>query len=57
MIPSNDGLDDDSASGESIDKHEHGEGDGDEPKWTSGVVADFDQHQSSVGRVEWNVTG
>jgi len=28
-----------------------------EDKWTSILVADFDQHKSAVGRVEWNVTG
>ncbi|KAH9174724.1 WD40 repeat-like protein [Lactarius sanguifluus] len=26
-------------------------------KWTGSVVADFDHHKSSVGRVEWNITG
>ncbi|KAG8942432.1 hypothetical protein FRC03_003218, partial [Tulasnella sp. 419] len=26
-------------------------------KWTGHLVADFNDHQSSVGRVEWNVTG
>lgn len=25
--------------------------------WSATVVADFDEHQSPVGRVEWNVTG
>jgi nucleoporin SEH1 len=31
--------------------------DEEDPKWTASVVADFDQHRSSVGRVEWNITG
>ncbi|KAH6905322.1 nuclear pore protein seh1 [Coprinopsis sp. MPI-PUGE-AT-0042] len=26
-------------------------------QWTATAVADFDQHKSAVGRVEWNVTG
>ncbi|KAK7439780.1 epoxide hydrolase, soluble (sEH) [Stygiomarasmius scandens] len=30
---------------------------GDEGRWTASVVGDFDEHQSTVGRVEWNVTG
>lgn len=34
-----------------------GEGDSEETKWTATSVADFDQHKSAVGRVEWNVTG
>lgn len=25
--------------------------------WSATVVADFDEHKSPVGRVEWNVTG
>jgi nucleoporin SEH1 len=25
--------------------------------WNATVVADFDEHQSLVGRVEWNITG
>lgn len=31
--------------------------DDDDPKWIASVVADFDQHRSAVGRVEWNITG
>jgi nucleoporin SEH1 len=42
-----DGAEDDNNSGEEED----------DPKWTASVVADFDQHRSSVGRVEWNITG
>lgn len=42
--------DDNDSGGDS----EEGEED---PKWTAVVVADFDQHRSSVGRVEWNITG
>ncbi|KAF9239328.1 WD40-repeat-containing domain protein [Melanogaster broomeanus] len=30
---------------------------GEEPRWTGTIVADFDQHKSAVGRVEWNITG
>ncbi|KAF7329745.1 hypothetical protein MKEN_00237800 [Mycena kentingensis (nom. inval.)] len=26
-------------------------------KWSAIVVADFEQHRSAVGRVEWNITG
>ena len=25
--------------------------------WSATIVADFDEHKSPVGRVEWNVTG
>jgi len=35
----------------------YGGEDDDDLKWTASVVADFDQHRSSVGRVEWNITG
>jgi len=34
-----------------------GDGDSEEAKWTAVLIADFDQHKSAVGRVEWNVTG
>ncbi|KDQ60014.1 hypothetical protein JAAARDRAFT_126019 [Jaapia argillacea MUCL 33604] len=37
-----------------------GEGDSEEREregWTGVVVADFDEHKSAVGRVEWNITG
>jgi len=34
-----------------------GDTDFEEVKWTAILVADFDHHRSSVGRVEWNVTG
>ncbi|TFK64199.1 WD40 repeat-like protein [Pluteus cervinus] len=37
-----------------LDAYESGE---DEMKWSATVVADFDQHKSAVGRVEWNITG
>ncbi|KAH9926762.1 WD40 repeat-like protein [Fomitopsis serialis] len=30
---------------------------GSDARWSAAVVADFDDHKSSVGRVEWNVTG
>ncbi|TFK39244.1 WD40-repeat-containing domain protein [Crucibulum laeve] len=33
------------------------EGESEEGRWTASVVADFDQHKSAVGRVEWNITG
>ncbi|KAI6021835.1 WD40-repeat-containing domain protein [Pisolithus microcarpus] len=26
-------------------------------KWTASIAADFDNHRSAVGRVEWNITG
>ncbi|KAA1476151.1 WD40 repeat-like protein [Dentipellis sp. KUC8613] len=29
----------------------------DEGRWTGSIVADFDHHKFSVGRVEWNITG
>ncbi|ETW75791.1 hypothetical protein HETIRDRAFT_66253 [Heterobasidion irregulare TC 32-1] len=29
----------------------------DETRWTCSIVADFDHHKSTVGRVEWNITG
>ncbi|THV07141.1 WD40 repeat-like protein [Dendrothele bispora CBS 962.96] len=29
----------------------------DETGWSASLVGDFDEHQSTVGRVEWNVTG
>ncbi|KAL5521651.1 SEH1 [Sanghuangporus sanghuang] len=28
-----------------------------EEKWSASLVAEFDDHKSSVGRVEWNITG
>jgi len=28
-----------------------------EDNWRAALVADFDQHKSADGRVEWNVTG
>lgn len=31
--------------------------DEEESGWEARIVADFDQHKSSVGRVEWNITG
>ncbi|KAF8621336.1 hypothetical protein AX15_007871 [Amanita polypyramis BW_CC] len=38
-----------------------GEGEGGESedgsRWSATVVADFDHHRSTIGRVEWNVTG
>ncbi|KAH9477447.1 Nucleoporin SEH1 [Psilocybe cubensis] len=34
-----------------------GESESDDSKWTAVAVADFDQHKSAVGRVEWNITG
>ncbi|KAG6860494.1 hypothetical protein C0995_010531 [Termitomyces sp. Mi166 len=34
-----------------------GEDEEEEEKWTASVVADFDQHRSAIGRVEWNITG
>jgi len=37
-------------------KPEEGEND-DSYKWSANVVADFDHHRSTVGRVEWNITG
>ncbi|KAF5380089.1 hypothetical protein D9615_006204 [Tricholomella constricta] len=39
--------------GDDLDREEEEE----EGKWTASVVADFDQHKSAVGRVEWNITG
>ncbi|KZP28351.1 WD40 repeat-like protein [Athelia psychrophila] len=36
------------------DDAEEGEGDG---KWSASIVADFDNHKSAVGSVEWNITG
>ncbi|KNZ74283.1 Nucleoporin SEH1 [Termitomyces sp. J132] len=39
--------------GEDLDR----EDDDEEGKWTASVVADFDQHKSAIGRVEWNITG
>ncbi|KAI0687085.1 WD40 repeat-like protein [Earliella scabrosa] len=38
-------------AGEDLDSED---GDG---RWTATVVGDFDDHKSTVGRVEWNVTG
>ncbi|KAJ6600018.1 WD40-repeat-containing domain protein [Mycena vulgaris] len=31
--------------------------DEEDAEWTASVVADFEQHRSAVGRVEWNITG
>ncbi|KAF7348602.1 Purine-cytosine permease fcyB [Mycena venus] len=31
--------------------------DGEDGRWTASIVADFEQHKSAVGRVEWNITG
>ncbi|KAJ8522101.1 hypothetical protein ONZ45_g1325 [Pleurotus djamor] len=28
-----------------------------ESRWSASIVADFNHHKSSVGRVEWNITG
>ncbi|KAJ7746473.1 WD40-repeat-containing domain protein [Mycena maculata] len=33
------------------------ETDGEDARWTASIVADFEQHKSAVGRVEWNITG
>ncbi|PPQ76198.1 hypothetical protein CVT26_009095 [Gymnopilus dilepis] len=44
------GLDD-------VDPEAMTETDGEDTKWTAVAVADFDQHKSAVGRVEWNITG
>ncbi|KAH8101864.1 WD40 repeat-like protein [Cristinia sonorae] len=35
----------------------NGDADGEEAKWTGSIVGEFDDHKSSVGRVEWNITG
>ncbi|KAJ7249428.1 WD40-repeat-containing domain protein [Mycena rebaudengoi] len=32
-------------------------GEGEDGRWTASIVADFEQHKSAVGRVEWNITG
>ncbi|KAJ7753822.1 WD40-repeat-containing domain protein [Mycena metata] len=32
-------------------------GDAEDGRWTASIVADFEQHKSAVGRVEWNITG
>jgi len=37
--------------------HEDGVAEAEEGKWTASIVAEFDQHKSAVGRVEWNITG
>ncbi|KDR76431.1 hypothetical protein GALMADRAFT_246773 [Galerina marginata CBS 339.88] len=42
---------------EDMDPENMAEGEGEEAKWTAVSVADFDQHKSAVGRVEWNITG
>ncbi|RPD56747.1 WD40 repeat-like protein [Lentinus tigrinus ALCF2SS1-7] len=34
-----------------------GEGEEGEGKWSASIVGDFDDHKSTVGRVEWNITG
>ncbi|KAG6907680.1 hypothetical protein DXG01_007783 [Tephrocybe rancida] len=39
--------------GEDLDRDD----DDEEGKWTAVAVADFDQHKSAIGRVEWNITG
>ncbi|KAJ7150905.1 WD40-repeat-containing domain protein [Mycena crocata] len=31
--------------------------DAEDVRWTASIVADFEQHKSAVGRVEWNITG
>ncbi|KAH9835285.1 WD40 repeat-like protein [Rhodofomes roseus] len=31
--------------------------DASDTRWSAAVVADFDDHKSGVGRVEWNITG
>ncbi|KAJ7222067.1 WD40-repeat-containing domain protein [Mycena haematopus] len=31
--------------------------DAEDGQWTASIVADFEQHKSAVGRVEWNITG
>jgi len=42
---------------EDLDNEGMGDDNSEETKWTAISVADFDQHKSAVGRVEWNVTG
>ena len=49
--------DDDNEAGDALDPDEESDEDEDDPQWTAVVVADFDQHRSSIGRVEWNITG
>ncbi|KAI0694961.1 WD40-repeat-containing domain protein [Cytidiella melzeri] len=39
------------------DEMEQDEGENDEGTWSATIVGDFDDHKSSVGRVEWNITG
>ncbi|KAH8116200.1 WD40 repeat-like protein [Phellopilus nigrolimitatus] len=39
------------------DDDERDGGVGSDEQWSAGLVAEFDDHKSSVGRVEWNVTG
>ncbi|KAF8875224.1 WD40-repeat-containing domain protein [Infundibulicybe gibba] len=43
--------------GEYPDDDAQDDAEAEEPKWTATIVADFDQHKSAVGRVEWNITG
>ncbi|KAG9020170.1 hypothetical protein FRB95_004984, partial [Tulasnella sp. JGI-2019a] len=30
---------------------------GEDGRWSGSLIADFNDHRASVGRVEWNVTG
>ncbi|KAL4254361.1 Protein transport protein SEC13 [Abortiporus biennis] len=39
------------------DQDGDGESDGADTKWNASIVGDFDDHKSSIGRVEWNITG
>ena len=58
--PGNDGFYGAGGTGENADGEDDNNSAGEEeedPKWTASVVADFDQHRSSVGRVEWNIMG
>ncbi|KAF5370355.1 hypothetical protein D9758_006904 [Tetrapyrgos nigripes] len=49
--PAMDDFDGEGGDGDDVDMS------GDEGCWTASIVGDFDEHQSTVGRVEWNVTG
>ncbi|KAG5653850.1 hypothetical protein H0H81_009929 [Sphagnurus paluster] len=43
--------------GEDVDRDEEEDAEGEVGKWTANLAADFDEHRSAVGRVEWNITG
>lgn len=45
------------ALGDEVDQDGDGDAEGSEGGWTANMVAEFEDHKSAVGRVDWNLTG